>query len=421
MPIDRHVNCSGQTSGKWISTNEPNVERRWFAEEVREMSCCFGWMLPETMFLLDELPCGNCLQQDKRSLHLPDPLPDGPVVRFGTVSKSLGPTKVLDDVTFEVQRGEVLAIIGDSSAGTPALTRCLAGLEKPDRGRIEIAGQSIIPLGESELRQVRRRIGVIYQNFNLLSSKTVEQNVGLPLKIAGVSRSQSAARVRELLALVSLLDKARVYPAELSSGPKQLVGIARALAANPALLLCDEATSALDPEATMVILDLLREINRRLGLTIVLITSEMSVVRAIADRVIVMDQGRIVEEGEVHRVLVAPEAELTQRLIGVQISELPGALRNGVRHDWAAGTHLVLRIHLSGDATERPVLAEMTRDLDVLPVVLDAAVQHVREHIVASFVVGFKDAGEPLARRIGEYLLTRGSRLEVLGYVKQLA
>jgi D-methionine transport system ATP-binding protein len=268
---------------------------------------------------------------------------------------------------------------------------------------------------------VRRRIGMIFQHFNLLSAKTVAQNVALPLKIARIPGPERVARVQELLALVGLSDKAQVYPAKLSGGQKQRVAIARALAAHPALLLCDEATSALDPETTLSILDLLRDINRRLGLTIVLITHEMSVVRAIADRVIVMDRGRIVEEGEVQRVFAAPEAELTQRLIGSQADDLPDILRNGLTGEWTRGTHLVLRLQLSGDAAQRPVLAELTRDLDVLPVVLHAAVQHVREQAIASFVVAFTDAGEPLARRVGEYLAARVSRLEVLGYVRQLA
>jgi D-methionine transport system ATP-binding protein len=385
------------------------------------MSCCIGWWHPEAMVLFEDFPCNDCILEDVPNLHAPAPLPDGPVVRLGNVSKNFGPVTALDDVTFEVQRGEVLGIIGRSGAGKSTLIRCLNGLAKPDRGRIEILGQDIVPLNERALQQVRARIGMVFQHFNLLSAKTVEQNVALPLKIAGISGPEREARVRELLELVGLSDKAQVYPAKLSGGQKQRVGIARALAAHPALLLCDEATSALDPETTSSILDLLRDINRRLGLTIVLITHEMSVVRAIADRVIVMDRGCVVEEGDVGRVFAAPEAQLTQRLIGHQAGELSNALRNALRSDWSRGTHLLLRVQLCGDAVQDPVLAEMTRDLNVLPVVLHAAVEQVREQSVASFVVAFKDAGEPLARRVGEYLAARVSRLEVLGYVRQLA
>jgi D-methionine transport system ATP-binding protein len=385
------------------------------------MTCCIGWLHPEAMGLFEELPCNDCILEDVPYLHAPAPIPDGPVVRLGGVSRTFGHVLALDDVTFEVQRGEILGIIGRSGAGKSTLIRCLNGLEKPDRGRVEILGRDIVPLTERALQQVRGRIGMIFQHFNLLSAKTVEQNVALALKIAGFPEPERAARVRELLGLVGLSDKAQVYPAKLSGGQKQRVGIARALAAHPALLLCDEATSALDPETTLSILALLRDINRRLGLTIVLITHEMSVVRAIADRVIVMDQGRIVEEGDVVRVFSAPEAELTQRLIGSQDAELPIALRNGLCGDWAQGSHLVLRVQFSGHAAQHPVLAEMTRDLDVLPVVLRAAVQTVQEQAVASFVVAFRDAGEPLARRVGAYLAVRASRLEVLGYVRQLA
>jgi D-methionine transport system ATP-binding protein len=385
------------------------------------MSSQIGWWHPESMALFEDLPGNDGIRDDAPDLHVPAPVPDGPVVRLGNVSRRFGVVTALDDVTFEVQRGEVLGIIGRSGAGKSTLIRCLNGLEKPDRGRVEVLGQDIVPLRERALQQVRRRIGVIFQHFNLLSAKTVEQNVALPLKIAGVSGPERADRVRALLDLVGLSDKAQTYPAKLSGGQKQRVGIARALAAEPALLLCDEATSALDPETTLSILDLLRAINRRLGLTIVLITHEMSVVRAIADRVIVMDRGRIVEEGEVQRVFLAPEADLTQRLIGGQASELPRALRNDLRGVWTKGAHLILRVQLSGDAARHPVLAELTRDLDVLPVVLHAAVQHVQEQAVASFVVAFSDAGETLARRVGDYLAARVSRLEVLGYVRQLA
>ena len=247
-----------------------------------------GWWHPEAMALFEDLPCYDTVREDVSYSPGAAPVPAGAVVRLGNVSKKFGSVTAIDDVTFEVQRGEILGIIGRSGAGKSTLIRCLNGLEKPDRGRIEVLGQDIVPLNEGALQVVRGRIGMVFQHFNLLSAKTVEQNVALPLKVARVSASDRAARVRELLELVGLADKAKMYPTKLSGGQKQRVGIARALAARPALLLCDEATSALDPETTLSILDLLRDINHRLGLTIILITHEMSVVRAIADRVIVM-------------------------------------------------------------------------------------------------------------------------------------
>jgi D-methionine transport system ATP-binding protein len=236
-------------------------------------------------------------------------------LRLSGVTKRFGALAAIDDITLEVRRGEILGIIGRSGAGKSTLIRCLNGLETPDQGRIEIGGQDIVSLNEGALRAVRGRIGMIFQHFNLISQKTVADNIALPLKIAGWDRAKRKARVAELLDLVGLGDKADAYPAQLSGGQKQRVGIARALAASPELLLSDEATSALDPETTTAILALLKDINRKLGLTILLITHEMSVIRAVTDRVVVLEHGRIVEQGETEHVFAAPKAELTQRLL----------------------------------------------------------------------------------------------------------
>jgi D-methionine transport system ATP-binding protein len=243
-----------------------------------------------------------------------------PMLRLSGVTKRFAAQAAIADLSLEVRRGQILGVIGRSGAGKSTLIRCVNGLEKPDAGAIEILGaddilHDIVPLDERELQQVRGRIGMIFQHFNLLTAKTVAGNVALPLKIAGKDRAERKARVAELLRLVGLDAKADAYPAQLSGGQKQRVGIARALAAAPALLLSDEATSALDPETTTAILGLLKDINRKLGLTILLITHEMSVIRAITDRVIVLDHGRIIEEGETERVFAAPEADLTKRLL----------------------------------------------------------------------------------------------------------
>jgi D-methionine transport system ATP-binding protein len=370
---------------------------------------------------MENILCSDCTRVEGDFVLRRPSIPDRTAVRLGNVSKSFGRVRALDDVTLEVQRGEILGIIGRSGAGKTTLIRCLNGLEKPERGRVEVLGQDIAALPERSLRQVRQRIGVAYQHCNLLPTKTVAENVALPLKIAGVPARERTVRVQDLLAMVGLTGKASLYPPKLSGGQKQRAGIARALAAEPALLLCDDATSALDPETTSSIMDLLRDINRRLGLTIVLITHEMNVVRSVADRVIVLDKGRIVEEGDVWRVFTAPEADVTQRLIGGQGSELPSSVRIGLRNEWTRGMDLVLRVQLAGDAAGRPILAQLTRDLAVLPVVLDASVQRIQDHALASFTVAFSDPGELLARRIGEYLAARVSRLEVLGFVQPLA
>jgi D-methionine transport system ATP-binding protein len=379
------------------------------------------WWDPATAPFADNIPCKDCLRVGGDFVLRRPSTPDGTVARVGNVRKSFGRVTALDDVTFEVQRGEILGIIGRRGAGKSTLIRCLNGLEKPDRGRVDVLGCDIVSLPERSLRQVRRQIGMIFPHFNLLSAKTVAENVALPLKIAGVPAQEREFRVQDVLALVGLSDKASVYPAGLSGGEKQRAGIARALTTEPALLLCDEPTGALDLEATQSILDLLRDINRRLGLTIVLATHDTNVIRTIADRLIVLEHGRIVEEGEVWRVFTAPEAEPTERLIGGQSNELPSAIRNGLRNEWTRGTDLVLRVQLSGDAAHNPVLSQLTRDLEVLPVVLDASVQRIQDCALASFTIAIRDPGEPLALRIAEYLASRVSRLEVLGYAQQLA
>ena len=238
-----------------------------------------------------------------------------PLLHVSGVTRRFGATTALDGVSFTLDRGQVLGIIGRSGAGKSTLIRCLNGLERPDSGTVDIDGRDITRLPERAMQRERQRIGMIFQHFNLLSARTVAENVALPLKLAGVARAARRGRAAELLDLVGLADKADVYPATLSGGQKQRVGIARALASEPRLLLCDEATSALDPETTVAILALLKRINRALGLTIVLITHEMNVARRIADRVLVMAQGRVVEEGPVRDVLVDPQAEETRILL----------------------------------------------------------------------------------------------------------
>ncbi len=249
-----------------------------------------------------------------------------PVVSLDRVSRRFGAVSALDQVSLTIEKGEILGLIGRSGAGKSTLIRCLNGLERPDEGAIRVDGQDIARLSDRDLQPFRRKIGVVFQHFNLLSAKTVIDNVALPLKIAGVPKAERTQRARDLLDLVGLSDKEKAYPAALSGGQKQRVGIARALSAKPALLLSDEATSALDPETTQSILELMRDINRDLGLTILLITHEMDVVRRIAHRVAVIDRGRIVEEGPVVSVFARPAAEITRSLLHAVRPQLPDFL-----------------------------------------------------------------------------------------------
>lgn len=232
----------------------------------------------------------------------------------------------LDGVSLSVQRGDIQGVIGQSGAGKSTLIRCVNLLERPTSGRVSVAGQELTALGESALREARHKIGMIFQHFNLLDSRTIAGNVSFPLELAGVSRADREKRVRELLELVGLGDRLGAYPAQLSGGMKQRVAIARALADQPGVLLCDEATSALDPETTASILALLRELRDRLGLTILLITHEMGVVTSICEHVAVMESGRIVDRGSVLEVASRHGSALARDLM----PRIPAQSREGL-------------------------------------------------------------------------------------------
>jgi D-methionine transport system ATP-binding protein len=231
--------------------------------------------------------------------------------------------RAVDDVSLDVERGEVFGVIGSSGAGKSTLVRLVNALERPTTGTVAVGGTTISGLPERRLREARAGIGFIFQQFNLLSSRTVAGNVAYPLAVAGWSKERRRARVGELLDFVGLAEKADRRPGELSGGQKQRVGIARALATSPALLLADEATSALDPETTKDVLDLLHRVNTELGVTIVLITHEMSVVSYLARRVAVMDAGRVVETGGVYDIFASPRQPITRRFIGTALHDRP--------------------------------------------------------------------------------------------------
>nr|WP_205706565.1 methionine ABC transporter ATP-binding protein [Kineococcus vitellinus] len=243
----------------------------------------------------------------------------------------------VDDVSLEVREGEVLAVIGYSGAGKSTLVRLVNALERPTSGTVRVGGQDLTALSERELRQARSRIGMIFQQFNLFRSRTVAGNVAYPLRVAGVAKAQREARTAELLDFVGLLDRAHAHPEQLSGGQKQRVGIARALATNPPLLLADEATSALDPDTTAEVLSLLRRVNTELGVTIVVITHEMDAVRLVADRVAVMEAGRVVEVGDVYDVFSDPQTPAAQRFVRSATHDRP-----------SAGTLARLRTHHPG-------------------------------------------------------------------------
>lgn len=337
-----------------------------------------------------------------------------PIVKMKDVRRMFGETPAINGVSLSVARGEILGIIGRSGAGKSTLIRCVNGLETPDSGSIKIEGREITGLGEDALRPVRRRIGMVFQHFNLLSAKTVAQNVALPLKIAGMPKAKRIKRVAELLELVGLSDKAKQYPAQLSGGQKQRVGIARALAAEPAVLLSDEATSALDPETTLSILALLKDINTKLGLTILLITHEMEVIRRIADRVIVLDHGVIAEEGPVWKVFANPQSPITQSMLQVLEPELPAVWRERLEK---TGDLAILKVKLSGAAAKGAFFSEATLATGIALQLIHGGMDTIQGEPVGTMFIGLPAQNKAKLDATIAYLNTHADATEVLGYV----
>ena len=341
------------------------------------------------------------------------------VVRLHRVSRRFGTTQALKDVSLTVRRGEILGLIGRSGAGKSTLIRCLNGLEQPDDGVIEIEGHAITGLSEKALQSVRSRVGMVFQHFNLLSAKTVEQNVALPLKIAGYDKARRQARVAELLALVGLEDKAKNYPAALSGGQKQRVGIARALAASPALLLCDEATSALDPETTRSILALLQSLNQTLGITILLITHEMEVIKKIAHRVAVINGGEIIEEGPVWQVFAHPQSQLTRTLLQGLLPQLPEALAE--RLTPVRQGEAIYSVHYAGQGRQGEILTLMAAELPGQFRLIQGGVDHIQHYAIVRFFFSVPVDNAASEQAVLHWLEQHQATVELTGYVSSNA
>ncbi|MBK4143474.1 methionine ABC transporter ATP-binding protein [Corynebacterium macginleyi] len=256
-----------------------------------------------------------------------DSTQNGTRIEFRNITKVFQQKKIevkaLDDVSLTVNSGDIIGIIGYSGAGKSTLVRMINGLDTPSSGELLLDGQNIVGMSEKKLRGIRRNIGMIFQQFNLMNSRTAAGNIEYPLQLQGIGKRERQQRVQELLDFVGLGDKGKSYPEQLSGGQKQRVGIARALATNPSLLLADEATSALDPTTTQEVLDLLRRVNKELGITIVVITHEMEVVRSIADKVAVMENGRVVEHGSVYQVFSNPQTAVAAKFVATSLRNEP--------------------------------------------------------------------------------------------------
>ncbi len=329
-----------------------------------------------------------------------------------------GPIRALKGVDLSIGAGEIFGIIGRSGAGKSTLIRCINLLEKPTAGRVLVAGRELTGLSGRQLRDARRKIGMIFQHFNLLSSRTVYGNVAFPLELAGKSPREIEAEVAPLLDLVGLADRRGQYPAQLSGGQKQRVAIARALASRPKVLLCDEATSALDPQTTRSILELLKDINRKLQLTIVLITHEMQVIKEICDRVAVIEDGAIIEQGAVIDLFVRPRTATTRDFVRTIVSHglPPGLAARAPSPVPLEGGSLVLRLSFLGGAAEEPVIARLIRKYNIDVNILFGNIDTIQDTPFGTLVVEL--AGEQAAVSGAlKYLQAHELGIEVIGYV----
>jgi len=347
------------------------------------------------------------------------------VIKFSKVEKTYaspaGPVPALKGIDLEIAKGEIYGIIGLSGAGKSTLVRCINMLERPTGGKVIVDGKDMTALTDSELREARKDIGMIFQHFNLLSSATVYENIAFPLKLSGKSDSEIKEKVEPLLKLVGLETKAGQYPSQLSGGQKQRVGIARALASEPKVLLCDEATSALDPQTTKAILELIRDINKKLQLTVVVITHEMQVIKDICDKVAVIDKGVIAEQGTVLEVFTNPQQPITKEFISVLLSnELPAAFRGGnISQEPAEDAYLLLRLTFIGESADDPVIADMIRKFpEVETTLLFGNLDHIKATPFGRRIIGLRGESTKVQAAL-DYLKSRDLKEEVIGYVKR--
>lgn len=323
-----------------------------------------------------------------------------------------GNVTAVNNVNLEIEKGEIFGIIGYSGAGKSSLIRLLNGLEKPTNGKISVAGSQIDSIGGVKLRKARLEISMIFQHFNLLWSRTVRENIAFPLEIAGVKRAERLNRVDELIKLVGLEGRENAYPSQLSGGQKQRVGIARALANNPKVLLCDEATSALDPQTTDSILDLLVDINKRLGLTIVLITHEMHVIRKICHRVAVMENGEVVEEGNVLEVFKHPKQPITKRFVKqVTEPEETNEVVANLLENYPKGK--VIQLTFVGESAELPLITNLIRKFAIDVNILQGKISQTQSGSYGSLFIHL-DGDEQELNRALEFIYNQHIEVEVI-------
>ncbi|MSS82543.1 methionine ABC transporter ATP-binding protein [Acidaminococcus fermentans] len=329
-----------------------------------------------------------------------------------------GDLHALKDINLTINEGEIFGIIGLSGAGKSTLVRCINMLEKPTSGKVMVDGQEMTALGEEQLRKARQNIGMIFQHFNLLSSRTVFGNIAFPLEIQGMDKAAIQKKVEPLLDLVGLKDRADHYPSQLSGGQKQRVGIARALASDPKVLLCDEATSALDPQTTESILNLLRDINKRLHITIVMITHQMNVVKEICDRVAVIENGEIIEQGSMVDIFTNPQKATTKEFVAsIQHNDLPDFVRKlDIHKDYKAGDKALVSLSFIGDSAGEPIVSVLIKEYDTNVNILTANIETLQDTPFGTLLIEVEGDEDHLKKAL-DYLHERKVKDEVIGYV----
>jgi D-methionine transport system ATP-binding protein len=329
-----------------------------------------------------------------------------------------GDLHALKDINLTINEGEIFGIIGLSGAGKSTLVRCINMLEKPTSGKVMVDGQEMTALGEEQLRKARQNIGMIFQHFNLLSSRTVFGNIAFPLEIQGMDKAAIQKKVEPLLDLVGLKDRADHYPSQLSGGQKQRVGIARALASDPKVLLCDEATSALDPQTTESILNLLRDINKRLHITIVMITHQMNVVKEICDRVAVIENGEIIEQGSMVDIFTNPQKATTKEFVAsIQHNDLPDFVKKlDIHKDYKAGDKALVSLSFIGDSAGEPIVSVLIKEYDTNVNILTANIETLQDTPFGTLLIEVEGDEDHLKKAL-DYLHERKVKDEVIGYV----
>ena len=316
-----------------------------------------------------------------------------------TFTTKSGYVHAVRDVSLQINEGEIYGIIGFSGAGKSTLVRCINLLERPEAGNVTVDGRELLKLDASQLRESRKKIGMIFQHFNLMRLRTVAQNVAFPLKKSGLSKEEIARKVKELLELVDLSEKANVYPSQLSGGQKQRVAIVRALAMDPKVLLCDEATSALDPQTTHSILKLIKDINQKLNLTVVLITHEMGVVKEICDRVAVMEDGRIVEEGSIVDIFTHPQAKMTKSFIASTSTtdRIYDLIEEGHALTELGEDEVIVSLKYDASNATQALISEISRTYDVDCNIIFGNIEVVKDTPIGTLIVVLK--GDPEKRK----------------------